>query len=140
MSVGRFLVDASAIARYPDPAVAAQLDALAMAGLAVSCGLVELQLQGALPDAETYTKVAVVRAAAFEVLETSEVDLRRAAQVQALLVERGEFGVTWPALVIAAVAERHEASLLHSDTQYDVITKATGQAGQWVGVAGQAGA
>ena len=128
MSVARFLVDASAIARYADPAVAARLDGLAMDGLAVSCGAVELELLAAVRNTATRAKAVALRAVAFEVLETTGADFRRAAEVQALLVERGDFGVAWPALLVAAVAERHGVTVLHCDPCYEVIGKLTEQA------------
>jgi hypothetical protein len=40
-------------------------------------------------------------------LEMNEGDIRRTLEVQRLLVEQGEFGVPWPALVASALAERH---------------------------------
>ena len=127
MPVVRFLVDASVIARYADAAVAARLDGLAMEGLAVSCGVVELELLNAVLDPATRARLVVLRATAFEVLDTSTEDFRRAADVQTMLVERGELGVAWPALVVAAVAERHGAVVLHCDAHYEVIGKVTGQ-------------
>jgi predicted nucleic acid-binding protein len=139
MTATRFLVDASAIASYADAKVAAQLDDLAMAGLAVSCGVVELQLLGAVADTATRARVAALRAVAFEVLDTSAADFGRAAQVQTVLAESGEFGIAWPALVIAAIAERHEVTLLHRNPHHEVIGKVTGQAEQCAGAGDQAG-
>lgn len=133
MTATRFLVDATAIAHYPNPQVGARLDGLAMDGRTVSCGVVELQLLGAVSDPATRARVAALRAAAFEVLETNGDDFRRAAQIQTLLAEQGECGIAWPALVIAAVAQRHEVSVLHCDRQYDVIQKVTGQATETAG-------
>jgi predicted nucleic acid-binding protein len=106
MPVVRFLVDTSAWIRYPEPEVGARLDELSAAGVLASCGVVELQLLGALRDRGTYATVAALRGQAFSVLEMSEADLRRALEVQALLGERGEHGVPWPTLLVAAVAER----------------------------------
>ena len=139
MTVTRFLVDATAIAWYVDAKVAAQLDDLAMAGLVVSCDATELQLLGAVTDTTTRARVTALRAVAFEVLDTSGADFGRAAQVQTVLAERGEFGIAWPALVIAAIAERHEVTLLHRNPHYDVIGRVTGQAEQWASAGDRAG-
>jgi predicted nucleic acid-binding protein len=130
--VVRFLVDTSAWARYPQSEVAARLDELSAAGVVASCGVVELQLLGAVRDAGTYATVAALRQQAFELLEMSEADMRRALEVRRLLVERGDYRVPWAALVVAAVAERHRVAVLHCDARYDVIANATGQAVEWV--------
>jgi len=131
VSVARFLVDTSAWIRYPEPAVGARLDELSAAGQLATCGLVDLQLLGVLRDAGTYATVAAMRRAALTVLEMNEADTRRALEVQALLVERGEYGTPWAALVVAAVAERCGMAVLHCDACYDVIASTTGQASEW---------
>jgi len=104
VSIVRFLVDTSAWVRYAVPAVSARLDELSAAGVVASCAVVELQRLDALPDAGTYATVAGLRRRAYELLEMGDVDLRRALEVQALLAERGELGVPWPALLVAAMA------------------------------------
>ena len=136
MTTERFLVDASVIARCSRADVAKRLDVLSAAGVVDTCGVVDLQLLGIVHDPETYAKVATIREAAFKLLDTSEADFRRAAQVQALLVASGGPGVAWPLLVVAAVAERHGVTLLHCDDRYDVIGKVTGQGTETVGVSG----
>jgi predicted nucleic acid-binding protein len=59
-------------------------------------------------------------------------DLRRAVQVQALVAETGQRLTGWPALVVAAVAERHRVSVLHYDADFDLIAKVSGQDTRWV--------
>jgi predicted nucleic acid-binding protein len=123
--VQRFLVDTSAWARYPT-----RLDELSAAGLAVTCGIVELQLLGAVTDPETYATVARLRRAAFESLEMTDADVRRALDVQALLAGQR---VPGSALLVAAVAERHGLPLLHCDPCQDLIARVTGQVAVEVG-------
>lgn len=63
----------------------------------------------------------------------------RAAQVQGLLVESGNWRALSVAdLVIAAVAERQHAVVLHYDGDYDMIAAVTGQPTRWVVPAGTA--
>jgi predicted nucleic acid-binding protein len=131
----RFLVDTSAWARYPDPTVGARLDELSAAGVAATCGLVELQLLDTVRDWQTYTTLAGLRRAAFPLLEVNDADLQRALEVQSLLVEHGEVAVAWPALVVAAVAERHGVTVLCCDPCFDVIVKITGQGVEGIGAA-----
>ena len=127
MSIVRFMIDVSALARYPVPAVAKRLDELSAAGQTVTTNLMELELLGAVRDAEIYAKVAKLRQASVETLEMLEADIQRAREVQALLVERGEFGVAWTALVVAAVAERHGVVVLHCNAVFERIAEITGQ-------------
>jgi predicted nucleic acid-binding protein len=135
MPVARFLVDTSALIRYPCPDVAARLDELSAAGVLASCGMVELQLLGVVRDSGMYARMAAVWRTAFEVLEMAEADFLRASQVQALLVERGLFDIAWPALAIAAVAERHGVTVLHYNPDFDLIAKVTGLEAKWVAAA-----
>jgi hypothetical protein len=37
-----------------------------------------------------------------------------------------------PDLLIAAVAERERVTILHYDSDYDLITEVTGQPAQWI--------
>jgi predicted nucleic acid-binding protein len=69
--------------------------------------------------------VAELRRQAFDMLPMSEVDVRRALEVQALLAEHKECGVPWPALLVAAIAERCGVTVLHCEPCYDVIVKVT---------------
>ncbi|WP_459549001.1 PIN domain-containing protein [Nocardia sp. X0981] len=63
----------------------------------------------------------------------------RAAEVQSLLVERGNWRALSVAdLIIAAVAERNHATVLHYDGDYDMIAAVTGQPTKWVVPAGTA--
>jgi predicted nucleic acid-binding protein len=127
-----FLIDTSALIRYPQPEVAARLDELTVASMAATCGVVELQLLGALTDAQIYVKVATLWRAAFARLETVEADYHRAAQVRVLLMEGGQRGVAWPTLVIAAVAERYGVPVVHYDKTFDLIAGVTEQLMDWV--------
>jgi predicted nucleic acid-binding protein len=131
-AVAQFLADTSAIARYPSTEVAARLDPLVIAGLVATCALVDLQLLYSTPGQAEYTRLAAIRRASFALLPTEDADLRRAAQTQATLAERGQHRIAWPDLVIAAVAERHRVALLHYDADYDLIADITGQDTEWV--------
>jgi predicted nucleic acid-binding protein len=132
MSLARFLVDTSALARYADATVAARLDELTTAGTVATCGPIELQLLGVVQDPGTYTTVAAMRRAAFGWLDTTDADFKRALEVQALLVERGHRRVGWAVLIVAAIAERHAVPVVHCHPDYDSIAAITGQATECV--------
>jgi predicted nucleic acid-binding protein len=69
---------------------------------------------------------------AFPWLSTQDDDLRRALAVHALRADAGHHPVPWPALVVAAVAERHQVAVLHYDPTFPLIAKVTGQNVEWV--------
>jgi predicted nucleic acid-binding protein len=123
----QYLADASAIIRLTEPEVATALSPLIQAGEVATCAATELALLSLLRDPATHREVRAIRATAFPWLETRDEDLRRALDVQALLVESGHPGVSWPSLVVAAVAERHRTTVLHYDSTFSLISGITGQ-------------
>jgi predicted nucleic acid-binding protein len=59
--------------------------------------------------------------------------LDRAIEVQGLLADRGQHrGATIPDLMVAAVAERAALTVLHYDSDFDLIATVTGQEVEWV--------
>ena len=69
----------------------------------------------------------------YEWLATHDEDWRRALDVQAALWRGGQIrAVGFPDLLIAAVAEREQVTVLHYDSDYDQIAKITGQPALWV--------
>jgi predicted nucleic acid-binding protein len=59
-------------------------------------------------------------------LHTLDADHIRAQAVYAELLDDG-LCVSWPKLVVAAVAERDGVAVLHHDDVFDLIGKVTGQ-------------
>ena len=74
----------------------------------------------------------------FELVETTSDHLRRARQVQRLLVAKHQRGRKIPDLLIAAAAEARNLTVLHYDADFDHIAALTGQASEWVVPAGSA--
>jgi len=73
------------------------------------------------------------RLAGYEWLATRDEDWQRALQVQAALWRSGRNrAVGFPDLLIAAVAERESVTIVHYDSDYDLIARVTGQPAQWV--------
>lgn len=130
--VAEFLADTSAIARYRSAEVASRLDPLLIAGLVATCGVVDLELLSSARAEAEYTKIAATRRASFAWLTTEDVDIRRALEIQGRLATAGHFQVSWPDLVTAAVAERHDVTLLHYRREYDLIAELSGQRAEWV--------
>lgn len=65
-------------------------------------------------------------------LETTNIAMRRALDVQMRLLDRGQHRLPIPDLLIAATAEQHGAVVLHYDSDFETIASVTGQPVQWV--------
>ncbi|EST35561.1 twitching motility protein PilT [Streptomycetaceae bacterium MP113-05] len=129
---GRFLVDTSAFARWSKSAVRSAVLPLHDAGLLAICGAIEAEL---LYSVRSKTDAAQVREelTGFDWLSTPDEVWDRVLDVQQQLIEAGNWrAVSLPDLVIAATAERHGATVLHYDGDYDMIAAATGQPMRWV--------
>ena len=127
------LADTSALARLHRPAVAAALGPLIEAGLVATCGVVEFELGWATRTGAEFDEVRADREEGYEWLATRDEDWHRALDVQAVLWRTGRVrAVGFPDLLIAAVAERELVTLLHYDSDYDLIAEVTSQPMQWV--------
>jgi predicted nucleic acid-binding protein len=132
-TVASHLADTSALARLRHAAVASVLGPLIEAGLVATCGVIEFELGGATRTADEFDEVRADRQAGYEWLATHDEDWHRALAVQAALWRGGQIrAVGFPDLVIAAVAERERVTILHYDSDYDLIAQVTGQPTQWV--------
>lgn len=134
----RYLIDKSALARYPKPAVRAVIDPLHNAGLLAVCGAVELEV---LHSARSKTDAERIRdeMRGFDWLPTPDEAWDRALDVQTRLIAAGNWkALSVSDLLIAATAERSGATVLHYDGDYDMIASVTGQPMRWVVPAGTA--
>jgi predicted nucleic acid-binding protein len=134
----RYLIDKSALARYPKPAVRAVIDPLHNAGLLAVCGAVELEI---LHSARSKADAERIRdeMRGFDWLPTPDEAWDRALEVQTRLITAGNWrALSVSDLVIAATAERSGATVLHYDGDYDMIASVTGQPTRWVVPAGTA--
>jgi predicted nucleic acid-binding protein len=133
----RYLIDTSAAARWPKPAVAARLDPLALAGELAICAVTALELGFSARGGEQHQRLLQQVAHAYTWAPTDDAATRRALQVQGELARRGQHrAVRLPDLLVAAVAERHGLGVLHYDRDFDRVAAVTGQACEWVVPAG----
>lgn len=134
----RFLIDKSALARWPKPQVAAILDELSDRGLLAICGPVEIEVihsARSLSDAQRVRELL----RGFDWLAMPDEVWDRAIEIQLDAVRRGiHRALSMADLLIAATAERHGATVLHYDGDYDMIAAITGQLTRWVVPAGTA--
>lgn len=132
-AVASHLADTSALARLSRPPVAAVLGPLIEAGLVATCGVIEFELGWATRSGDEFDMVRSDRKAGYEWLATHDEDWRRALDVQGVLWRSGHVrAVGFSDLLIAAVAEREQVTLLHYDSDYDLIAQVTRQSMQWV--------
>jgi len=129
------LLDTSVISRLAEPAVRAVVDPLAEAGQLGRAGITDLEVGCGSRNAREWDQ-DMADLAVFKLVETTADHLQRARQVQRLLASRSQRGRKVPDLLIAAAAERDRLTLLHYDSDFDLIAKATGQQCQWVVPAG----
>ena len=132
-AVASHLADTSALARLRHPAVAATLVPLIEAGLIATCGVMEFELGWAARTSAEFDQVRADRDRGYEWLATHDEDWRRALEVQGALGRPGKArAVGFPDLLVAAVAERERVTILHYDSDYELIADVTGQPVRWV--------
>ena len=130
-------LDTSALGRLRQPAVRRRIAAISGEGAVARCGLVDLEIVRFAPGRRVGD--VELRLAAFGEVSLVQADLDRAREVQRKLAAGGQHHGT-PALdlVIAAVAERAGATLIHYDADFDRIAEVTGQSVEWVVPRGEA--
>ena len=102
------------------------------AGLDATCGVIEFELGWATRSGAGFDLVRADRDEGYEWLATHDEDWHRALNVQGALWRSGHVrAVGFPGLLIAAVAEREQVTLLHYDSDYDLIAQVTTQPMQW---------
>ncbi len=132
MAVADHLVGKSTWARLGKPAVAQVVLPLLSAGRLAVCGMTELEMLYSIRHAEEHRRVCL-ELGGLERLPTPDEVWDRAVYLHGALAERGQHrAVAIPGLIIAAVAERHDISVLHYDRDFDVIAEVTGQPVEWV--------
>jgi predicted nucleic acid-binding protein len=117
------LADTSAWAQLHRSEVAARLVSLLVGGGAATCGIVDLEVLGAIQDPQELA-LAVEERRMFPQAPIDDGVLARAIEVRHLLAGRP---IPVTALVVAAAAERAGLILLHDHDAFDDIAAVTGQ-------------
>ena len=126
-----FLIDTSVIKRLGQPSVRQAVEPLAASGEVARARITDLEVGYSARNATEWDSL-MAALDAFEPLESTEAHHRRALQVQRLLAERSQRGRKIPDLLIAAAGEEHRLTVLHYDSDFDLISAVTGQPCQWV--------
>ena len=117
------LADTSAWAQLHRSEVAARLVSLLVGGGAATCGIVDLEVLGAIQDPQELA-LAVEERRMFPQAPIDDGVLARAIEVRQLLAGRP---IPVTALVVAAAAEGAGLILLHDHDAFDDIAAVTGQ-------------
>jgi predicted nucleic acid-binding protein len=83
--------------------------------------VIELEVRRTARNKKEYDAVASTRTAAYQWLPCNDSEWQRTLDVQQELARRGRLrGVKRPDLLVAAVAERHEVTVLHYEHDFDL--------------------
>ena len=129
------LVDTSVISRLAVDTVRAIVDPLAEEGRVARAGITDLEVGYGSRNAREWDQ-DMDDLSIFELIETTSDHVRRARQVQRMLASRSQRGRKVPDLLIAAAAEQAGLTLLHYDSDFDLIARVTGQECEWIVPAG----
>jgi predicted nucleic acid-binding protein len=132
MAAVRYLVDTSVFARLNKPTVAATFAPLAASRLVAVNAPVVFELGFAARSPADYQQL-MDGLGSFPSVPTTDADHQRAVEVQRALVARSQHrAVSLVAALVAAVAEARQLTVLHYDTDFELLAEVTGQAHEWV--------
>ncbi len=126
-----YLADKSALARLRIPLVADRIGPLMLEGLLATCPIIDLEILYSARSLSDYEGILAERQAMASFAITEAVT-DRAINVQHQLAERGQHRLPIPDLLIAAVAEINDLTVLHYDADFDRIAQITSQPVDWV--------
>jgi predicted nucleic acid-binding protein len=128
-----YLVDTSAQARSKNPAVRTVIAGLIVDRAAATCVTVDLEAGYSGRDLADVRTIAERRRSLYVVLPITEAIAERARDVQVRMAARGQHRAAGVIdLLTAAVAEQHNAVILHYDADFEHIAAITGQPQLWV--------
>lgn len=130
----RWLADTSALNRFHHPRIREEFGPALIAGAIATCQIVNLEvLRGTSKRKFDETQDSL---AGMPTAGTKTTDFDAAQEALAILARTAEHQIKVPDLLIAAVAQRHQLTVLHYDKDYDKISAVTGQPTQWIAPAG----
>lgn len=125
------LVDTSVLTRLHREEVVQVVEPLATAGQLGRATISDLEVGFSARNAREWDRL-MAALEAFDVIEIDASHFERARHVQRNLADKGLRGRKVPDLLIAAAAEARRISVLHYDSDFDIIAMVTGQPTEWV--------
>jgi predicted nucleic acid-binding protein len=128
----RYLADTSVFARLSKPGVAAAFAPLAAARQVAICAPVAFEVGFSARNHSDYLAVRE-RLMSFPDLPVTDADHRRSLEVQEELSSLGNHrALSLVDALVAAVAEARRLTVLHYDSDFEVVADRTGQLHQWI--------
>ena len=127
----RYLVDKSALARFPMPTVETRLRPLLEDGDLATCAIVDLEVLYSSRNLADYEEIREERRSLDSAPITPEV-MATAMELQHELARRGQHRVPIPDLIISAAALRSSLVVLHYDSDFERIAAVGGARHEWV--------
>ena len=128
----RYLIDKSALARWPKTGVKKVLKPLHERCLLAVCQPTEYEMVHSARDSAEAMRISTWLHA-FDYLRTDDDTFTRALEVQRHALNAGfHRALSLPDLLIAAPAELNRRTVLHYDGDFDMIASLTGQPTEWV--------
>lgn len=133
MTTAHWLIDKSALWRAEHVGVRAVLGPRVNRRLVAVCMPTELEIGYSARSGQDYALMRERLVDELTYVGMSDRAQRRAREVQAALVERGQHRSVGVAdLLIAATAEIERLTVLHYDADFDLIAEVTGQPTEWI--------
>jgi predicted nucleic acid-binding protein len=128
-----YLIDTSAHARIKHPRVREIIAGLVADRAAATCVTVDLEAGYSGRGERDVREIATRRRSLYVVLPMSEAIAERARDVQVRMAARSHHRAAGVIdLLTAAIAEHHDAVLLHYDADFEHIAATTGQPHTWI--------
>jgi len=108
-----------------------RVSALYVSGQIATCALIDLEFLFSARSAVDYEELLFDRMLLPQV-SCGDAAMERAMDVQRVLAARGQHRLPTNDLVIAAAAEQAGLTVLHYDSDFDLIGEVTGQPMEWV--------
>lgn len=125
------LLDTSVLTRLREPSVRKAIELRVEFGQIARTGISDLEIGFSARNADEWDRLTDALKV-FELIETTAEHVRRAKHVQRLLASKHQRGRKLPDLLVAAAAEADGLTVVHYDTDFDLIAAATGQPCEWV--------
>lgn len=128
-----YLADTSALTRLVHASVAARLNPLILQGMVGRCGPIDLEMLRTAQSAAEFRAMRHTREEAFPLVPLNQTEVDAAIDLQQALEDNGlHRGARLPDLLIAAVAIRHNLTVLHYDHEYENIARVSTLKAEWI--------
>ena len=131
--VARFLIDTSAAARMPHPAVSARLAPLIAGGVVGTCATLDAEALYSARGPAEYEQLWADRRIAYEHLPVNDEHWQKAFDAQRALARTGRHRAVGIAdLLTAVITAEHRLTLVHYDSDFEIAAEVITFEHRWV--------